>query len=193
MTNLEIWLIALSLAMDCFAVSITSGVILKRIKWKPILTMAFFFGLFQGLMPLLGWVGINSFSHLLRTVDHWIAFFILLFIGIEMIIESFKKEDKRKRINPCSFKIVFFMAIATSIDALAIGISLACMGYQHFSTILYPISVIAFVSFAVSIIGLLGGIYFGEKISKKIRPEFWGGIILVLIGTKILIEHLFFN
>lgn len=193
MTGLEIWLLAIGLAMDCLAVSIASGIILKRIQWRPMLVMAFFFGLFQVIMPLLGWLGASTFSHLIESVDHWIAFAILAFLGGRMIKESFKEEDCCQRFNPASLKVVITMAIATSIDALAIGVSFAFLGIKSCSSILYPVGIIGFVSFLMSLIGLIFGIRFGCGIARKLRAELWGGIILILIGTKILIEHLFFN
>lgn len=193
MTGLEIWLLAIGLAMDCLAVSIASGIILKRIQWRPMLVMAFFFGPFQAIMPLLGWLGASTFSHLIESVDHWIAFAILAFLGGRMIKESFKEEDCCQRFNPASLKVVITMAIATSIDALAIGVSFAFLGIKSCSSILYPVGIIGFVSFLMSLIGLIFGIRFGCGIARKLRAELWGGIILILIGTKILIEHLFFN
>lgn len=193
MTGLEIWLLAIGLAMDCLAVSIASGIILKRIQWRPMLVMAFFFGLFQAIMPLLGWLGASTFSHLIESVDHWIAFAILAFLGGRMIKESFKEEDCCQRFNPASLKVVITMAIATSIDALAIGVSFAFLGIKSCSSILYPVGIIGFISFLMSLIGLIFGIRFGCGIARKLRAELWGGIILILIGTKILIEHLFFN
>ena len=193
MTGLEIWLLAIGLAMDCLAVSIASGIILKRIQWRPMLVMAFFFGLFQAIMPLLGWLGASTFSHLIESVDHWIAFAILAFLGGRMIKESFKEEDCCQRFNPASLKVVITMAIATSIDALAIGVSFAFLGIKSCSSILYPVGIIGFVSFLMSLIGLIFGIRFGCGIARKLRAELWGGIILILIGTKILIEHLVFN
>ena len=190
MTGFEIWLIAIGLAMDCFAVSIASGIILKRIQWRPILIMAFFFGLFQALMPLIGWLCANTFSHLIENVDHWIAFGILSFLGGRMIIESFKHEDDRKELNPTSLKVVLTLAIATSIDALAVGISFAFMGIKDLTGILSSISVIGVVSFALSVIGLLLGIKCHCSQARKLHTELWGGIILVLIGIKILVEHI---
>jgi len=121
MTGLEIWLLAIGLAMDCFAVSIASGIILKRTQWRPMLVMAFAFGFFQALMPFIGWMFAKSFSHLIESVDHWIAFAILAFLGGRMIFESFKEEECCQLFNPTKLKVVFTMAIATSIDALAIG------------------------------------------------------------------------
>ena len=129
MTGLEIWLLAIGLAMDCFAVSIASGIILKRTQWRPMLVMAFAFGFFQALMPFIGWMFAKSFSHLIESVDHWIAFAILAFLGGRMIFESFKEEECCQLFNPTKLKVVFTMAIATSIDALAIGISFAQRRY----------------------------------------------------------------
>ena len=191
MTGLEIWLLAIGLAMDCFAVSIASGIILKRIQWRPMLVMALAFGLFQALMPFIGWMFAKTFSHLIESVDHWIAFAILAFLGGRMILESFKNEDCRQTFNPASPKVVFTMAIATSIDALAIGISFALLGINNYTEILSPILIIGFVSFAMSLIGLIFGIQCGCGIARKLKAELWGGIILVIIGLKILIEHLF--
>ena len=193
MTGLEIWLLAIGLAMDCFAVSIASGIILKQIQWRPMLTMAFAFGFFQAIMPLIGWIGASTFSHLIEDVDHWIAFAILAFLGGRMIVESFKDADCRQEFNPASPKVVLTMAIATSIDALAVGVSFAFLGIRDFSAILSPICIIGFVSFVLSLIGLFFGIKCGCGCAKKLRAELWGGIILVLIGLKILIEHLFFS
>ena len=106
MTGLEIWLLAIGLAMDCFAVSIASGIILKRTQWRPMLVMAFAFGFFQALMPFIGWMFAKSFSHLIESVDHWIAFAILAFLGGRMIFESFKEEECCQLFNPTKLKVV---------------------------------------------------------------------------------------
>ena len=193
MKGLEIWLLAIGLAMDCLAVSIASGIILKRIQWKPMLIMAFSFGFFQFLMPLLGWMFAKSFSHLIENVDHWIAFFILLILGVKMIIESFKDDEEQKTFNPTSFKVVLTLSIATSIDALAVGITFAFLGIKTYAEILPSVFIIGFVAFVISIIGLLFGIKCGNGIAKNLKADLWGGIILVIIGLKILIEHLFFQ
>ena len=192
MTGLEIWLLAIGLAMDCFAVSIASGIILKRIQWRPMLVMALAFGLFQALMPFIGWMFAKTFSHLIESIDHWIAFGILAFLGGRMIMESFKDEDCKHEYDPTSLKVVLALAVATSIDALAVGVSFAFLGIKQFSAILSPIGIIGFVSFALSMVGLMFGIRFGCGIARRLRAELWGGIILVIIGTKILVEHLFF-
>lgn len=193
MTNLDIWLLAIGLAMDCFAVSIASGIIMKSIRLRPMLSMAFAFGFFQALMPLLGWIGASSFSHLIEDWDHWIAFAILVFLGGRMVCESFKDEECRHEFDPTNLKVLLTLAVATSIDALAVGISFAFVGTYSISTILPPIGIIGLVSFVLSLAGLMFGICFGHGLARKLRAELWGGIILIAIGTKILIEHLFFS
>lgn len=188
MTHLETWLMAFALAMDCFAVSIASGIILKQIKWRPILLTASLFGFFQAFNPLIGWIGTDYFKELIESIDHWIAFTILFILGVRMIKESFKEEDE-KRFNPESLKVIFTMAIATSIDAFAVGISFSCMGISSLSSLLYPLFAIGATAFTMSLIGLLFGIKFGKKYAEKLHAELWGGVILIAIGAKVLIEH----
>lgn len=190
MTTIEIWLLAVGLAMDCFAISIASGIMLKRTLWRPMLMMAFFFGLFQAGMPLIGWACASTFSHLIEDVDHWIAFGILAFLGVRMVRESFKEEECRQDFDPTRLKVVLMLAVATSIDALAVGVSFAFLGMKSVATILPPVGIIGFVSFALSLVGLMFGIRFGCGIARRLKAERWGGVILVLIGLKILIEHL---
>lgn len=189
MTHIEIWLMALALAMDCFAVSIASGIIFKRVIWKPMLTMAFLFGFFQALNPFLGWYGTDLCRNIIESVDHWLAFAVLGFLGVRMITESFKEEEK-KRFNPRKLKVIFTLAIATSIDALAVGISFSCMGYHTAKSLCYPLAAIFLVSFVLSIIGLALGLKFGNSFAKKLRAEMLGGIILLFIGARVLFEHL---
>ncbi len=191
MNNLEIWMIAISLAMDCLAVSITNGIILKRIKWSTMLFTALSFGSFQAIMPFLGWLGASTFSHLIKNIDHWIAFTLLLFLGGKMIVEGLKKGNCKHDYNPSNPTVIFALSVATSIDALAVGITFAFLGMGTIAPILSPIFAIGFTSFILSLFGLLFGIYFGCR--HNLRMELWGGIILIMIGTKILIEHLFFN
>lgn len=186
---LETILIALALAMDCFAVSAVCGVIIRRFEGRVMLPIAFFFGLFQGLMPLIGWALTSSFSHYLEAVDHWIAFGMLAVIGGKMIADSFKAEED-KSMNPRNLRTQLLLAVATSIDALAVGISYACTGYQTMASIAVPVVVIGIVSFMMSLLGFTVGVKFGEAVVKKLRPELLGGIILIGIGVKILIEHL---
>ena len=179
--------------MDCFAVSIASGIILKRVRLRPMLIMALAFGFFQALMPLLGWIGASFFSHLIESIDHWIAFAILAFLGGRMVRESFKDEECRHEFDPTSLKVVTALAVATSIDALAVGVSFAFLGVRNYSSLMPSIGIIGFVSFVLSFVGLMFGIRFGCGIARRLRAELWGGIILIIIGTKILIEHLCFS
>lgn len=187
MSTLEIWLLAVSLAMDCFTVSVTGGIIMRRVCWRTLLTMSFCFGLFQGLMPIIGWFGADRFYHLIHRFDHWIAFGLLAFLGIRMIKEGFRDENQ-PGFDPTLLKVVLALSVATSIDALAVGISFACTQMDTFSSILIPVLIIGAVSFILSVTGHLLGVFFGKHV--RWRMELWGGIILLGIGVKILIEHL---
>jgi putative Mn2+ efflux pump MntP len=188
MSLFEILLLAIALAMDCFAVSIASGILLKRIQWSTFLTMAFFFGLFQGGMPLIGWTLVKFASKYTEQWDHWIAFTLLLFIGGKMIYEHFTASEEKEGFSPTRLIVILTLAIATSIDALAIGISFACLGITNLQSILISISVIGLVSFLFSILGSILGAKVGKRLN--LRAELLGGTLLIAIGTKILIEHL---
>lgn len=192
----ELWLLAIALAMDCFAVSIVFGVLLRKIEWRTILAVAFLFGLFQAMMPLAGWFATNSFSSLIEDYDHWIAFGLLAFLGGRMIKESFsddeeEEEAEAKHINPRKLKTQLVFAVATSIDALAVGISFTCLGFNTISSLSLPLLIIGFVSLAFSIVGSLLGIRFGKGVEKRLKPELLGGIVLIIIGIRVLCEHLF--
>ncbi len=180
---LEHLLIALALAMDCFAVSVVCGVIIRKREAGVMLRLAILFGFFQAAMPLIGWFLTSRFSSYLEAVDHWIAFGMLAFIGGKMIIDSFKP-------NPRDAKTQLALAVATSIDALAVGITYACTGYETIGQMATPLLTIGLVSFGMSLIGFTLGVRFGDVVNKKMRPELLGGIILICIGIKILIEHL---
>lgn len=190
MSILEIWLLAVSLAIDCFTVSITSGIILHRIRWGIFLKMALLFGLFQAAMPFLGWLGASRFNHLIETYDHWIAFALLAFLGIRMIREHFKDEEERN-FDPTQMKVIMTLAVATSIDALAVGISFAFTGFRTLSSLLYPLTAIGIASFVISLAGSLIGVFFGKRFN--LRVEIFGGLVLIGIGVKILFEHLLAN
>lgn len=190
MSTLEIWLIAVSLAMDCFAVSIASGILQKKYVWSNMLPMSLSFGWFQGMMCALGWLVFVYFNGWVESVDHWIAFGLLALIGGKMIKDGLSTENDERHINPTSAWMILTLAVATSIDALAIGISLACLNYNDFKDLVYPVVVIGIVSLLFSLLGLFMGVTFGKSIEKKIKPELAGGIILVMIGIKIVIEHL---
>ena len=190
MNSLDIWMLAVALAMDCFTVSIVSGVIVRRWLWGMILRLAFLFGLFQAMMPFIGWLATTRFSQQLEAIDHWIAFGLLAFIGGKMIKESFANDEEEKQFNPQRLNTQLLLAVATSIDALAVGISFACTGYREFDQIAYPLFVIGIVSFLFSILGYLFGVRFGKSVARKLKPELLGGIILLVIGIKILFTHL---
>lgn len=189
MSLVEIFFLAVALAMDCFVVSIVSGVILRQRAWSVILRMALFFGLFQAAMPLAGWLATHCFSDYIETVDHWIAFGLLTAIGIKMIRESFAPEEE-KHFDPRRLRTQLTLAVATSIDALAIGISFACTGYGALGQLAVPLLVIGLVSFLFGVFGQLVGIRFGDRVARAIRPELIGGLILIAIGIKILLSHL---
>ena len=186
MNILDIILLAIALAMDCFAVSIVSGVLTQK---NCLPRMAFLFGFFQALMLFIGWIGISFFRESIEEFDHWIAFTLLLLIGGNMIRESFSDEEEHF-FNPLHLRTQLLLAVATSIDSLAIGISFACTGYKEISQLLLPIIIIGVVSSLFSIIGTRLGARFGRAIASRLKPELLGGLILIAIGIKILITHL---
>ena len=173
--------------MDAFAVSICKGLSVRRLHPAHMLSAAVWFGGFQALMPLLGYFMGIGFADMVQHVDHWIAFVLLGIIGGKMIHEA--RQNDVEEYNPdFSIKTMFLLAVATSIDALAVGISFACTGMTTWQSIFSPIVIIGIVSFIFSIIGCLIGVYFGKRVN--LRAELWAGIILIGIGVKILIEHL---
>ena len=186
----DIILLAVALAMDCFVVSIVSGIIVQGRWTSRALRMAFFFGLFQSLMPLIGWLAISRFQSYLTAFDHWIAFSLLAFIGGKMVIESFQKEEDQ-HFDPRRLATQLLLSVATSIDALAIGISFACTGYTQLSQLALPLFIIGLASFLFSILGRHMGHRFGSIITRRLKPELLGGIILICIGVKILLTHLY--
>lgn len=188
MNTLDILLLSVALAMDCFAVSTISGVIMRRIIPRLVIRMSLLFGIFQAAMPLIGWLGVNKFSNYFMSIDHWIAFFLLLFIGLKMIRDTFSEEEKH--FNPTKLSTQILLSVATSIDALAIGISFACLGYNNIKSLLFPLTAIGITSFIAGILGNILGVVCGKSVAKRIKPELIGGFILISIGTKILISHL---
>lgn len=190
MSIYEIILLSIALAMDCFTVSITCGLIQKRIDFRTVSVTSFMFGLFQALMPVIGWFCIFHFSEYITRLDHWIAFGLLGFLGTRMIIEGLKDEDEEKNFDPTRIGTTITMAIATSIDALAVGLSFGCTGMVTFGSILLPVVIIGIGSMLFSVAGFFIGVYAGKKFSFPV--EIIAGIILIGIGLKILVEHLFF-
>ena len=180
----QIIFIAIGLAADAFAVSVSSGAIIEKLRLRHALRIALFFGFFQGLMPWIGWKVGSLASDLIRSVDHWLAFVILCFIGGKMIYESRKLEEEiEKSINPLNIYVLFTLAIATSIDALAVGLTFSFLNIS----IVEPVIIIGIVTFIFSLAGTYIGEFFGHIFEDKI--ELIGGLILIGIGTKILIEH----
>lgn len=191
MSLIDITFLALALAMDCFTVSIVSGVIIRKYILSIILRMAILFGLFQAMMPFIGWLGTSYFSHYLESVDHWIAFGLLAFLGGKMIKDSFGSEEEA-HFDPSKLTSQLLFAVTTSIDALAVGISFACLGYKNIEQLTLPLIVIGVCSFVMSILGNILGVMCGKSIVKRLKPEFIGGVILLLIGFRILYEHISF-
>lgn len=178
----ELIIIAIGLAMDAFAVSIGKGLSLKRIQPRHYLSVGFWFGGFQALMPLIGYLLGNSFASIVNDFDHWVAFFLLGIIGFNMIRDSFAKDDDEHDAN-FSFKIMLSLAIATSIDALAVGVSFAFLKVDLW----LAIATIGIITAILSAIGIKIGNIFGTKYKSK--AEFTGGVVLVFMGIKILVEH----
>jgi len=187
MTLLDIILLAISLAMDCFTVSIVSGSILRRWQGSVIIRIALLFGLFQALMPLIGWYFMRFFAAHVEAYGHWIAFGMLLFIGGRMIWQSLRGTTGVPSFRPTRLSTQLLLAVATSIDALAVGVSMAVTGYDTLHSLWQPLLIIGLVSLLFSLLGHWLGIHFGRSISRRFPPELLGGIILVLLGLKIVL------
>lgn len=185
MQTLTILLIALGLSMDAFAVAITFGLTMQVLRIRYALRIALFFGAFQALMPIIGYLAGLSIRGFMSGFDHWIAFALLAFIGSKMIYESYALDEDEKSMNPQDLLLLLTLAIATSIDALAVGISLSFLKIN----IVQPAMIIGMVTFLLSFLGVLIGKSMGHLFEKKI--EILGGLILIGIGLKILLEHLF--
>ncbi len=177
-------LIAIALAMDSFAVSISTGLAMRQLRLKQMMKISLIFGFFQGLMPIIGWCAGLYFEPFIKQLDHWIAFILLGFIGGKMIWESFRNCASAPVINPYSNRTIITLAFATSIDALAIGLSFSLLN----DTILIPAFIIGLVTVVFSMAGLILGVKLGNICPGRII--FLGGIILIFIGVKILVEHL---
>lgn len=186
MKILEILLIALGLAMDAFAVSIASGATMKRLEMRNALKMGLFFGAFQTFMPVIGWFAGIGMKTFISGWDHWLAFGLLSFVGGKMIYEALRQEQGEGCAAGCPFDTgaLFLLALATSIDALAVGITFSVLSVS----ILVPVLVIGLVTFCLSVAGVQIGVKGGHFFEKKV--EIAGGLILFLIGFKILLEHL---
>lgn len=184
MSFLSIVLIAVGLGMDAFAVSIGVGLSAKRLSLRPILRLSFHFGFFQFMMPILGWLAGRTVSHYIEAYDHWVAFFLLACIGGKMIVDAFGKEEAVDYNDPTRGSSLVVLSIATSIDALAVGLGFAVLDIG----IVYPSVIIGVVAFAMTAVGMVFGDRLGRIGGKRI--EILGGLILIGIGLKILVEHL---
>ena len=177
--------IAVGLAMDAFAVSVASGSVFKELHLRYAIRMALFFGIFQAIMPLLGYAAGNTLAVYIVNFDHWIAFGLLVLIGGKMIYEAFKIEDvEKKPRDPSNFIVLLALSIATSIDALAVGITLSLVTRHVYMAVI----LIGVITFVLSYVGYEIGKKLGHFFENKI--EILGGLILIAIGIKILIKHL---
>ena len=184
MSFIEIIGLALGLSMDAFAVSVTNGFMIKQLKFRSAFRIALFFGVFQAVMPVIGWAAGLSFVSYIQSVDHWLAFALLGFIGSKMIVESRSLRKGSECKNCLHLPTLIILSFATSIDALAIGFSFACLRVS----IVMPVAFIGGITFLVC----LAGVYLGKKVGHifENKIEMFGGIVLIAIGAKILVEHL---
>ncbi len=182
---LELFMVAIGLSMDAFAVALCKGLNMKKLNYRHALIIGAFFGGFQGIMPLFGWILGRQFEQYITSFDHWIAFILLAFIGGKMLMEAFNGDEEVLESNEqLNIKELVVLAIATSIDALAVGITFAFFQVS----ILPSITLIGITTFILSVIGVVLGNRFGVKFKSK--AEIAGGFVLIFIGVKILLEHL---
>lgn len=188
MSFIEIFILAVGLSMDAFAVSVCKGLSVGKMKAKYALIAGAYFGGFQALMPLIGWALGTQLADFITPIDHWIAFILLALIGGKMLLDAFREGDEEDAGEPkdarLDFKELLMLAIATSIDALAVGITFAFLGVN----IVVAIAVIGVTTFVLSVVGVAVGHAFGARYEKG--ATIVGGIVLILIGCKILLEHL---
>ncbi|MDM8160043.1 manganese efflux pump MntP family protein [Labilibaculum sp. K2S] len=187
MELISIFFLALGLSVDSFAASVCSGLAIKKIHFFQAVKIAFFLAVFQGGMPIIGWYTGWEFKDSIKDFDHWVAFILLAGMGSKMIYESITAKDKDCSFNPLKLIVLLGISLATSIDALVVGLSFAFINIS----IWLPAIVISIITFVVSMLGMLLGKKIGIKLSRKF--EIVGGIVLILIGIRILIEHLFFQ
>jgi len=184
MDTLTILVVAVALAMDSFSVAIAAGAAIKKQSVLAAARIGLFFGFFQGFLPVIGWIAGNAFSSIITEFDHWIAFILLVVIGAHMVLESRKSECKK--VNYLSCKVLALLGVATSIDALAVGVGFAFLEVD----ILLAVLLIGIVSFVFSFVG----VFIGKKVGClfKGKAELVGGVVLILIGLRILAEHTLF-
>lgn len=184
----ELFLLGVGLSMDAFAVSVCKGLGMRKLDKKQALIIGLYFGGFQTLMPLIGWLLGSQFQQYITSIDHWIAFILLGFIGGKMMVEAVREWNEEETVEvmdaPIDHKNMFVLAVATSIDALAVGITFAFLNVSIMEACL----IIGCTTFVLSVIGVVVGNFFGTRYKRK--AEIAGGVILILIGLKILLEHL---
>lgn len=190
METITLIVLAFGLSFDSFAVSVSSGLILPGIRFYKACIIAISLAFFQAIMPMLGWMAGITVRDELAQFDHWIAFGLLALLGIKMIYESQKQEEQRNGFNPLKPTVLLTMSLATSIDALIVGVSFAFLEIPDIPAMLLPVFIIGSVTFIMSMLGILFGKKAGAKLGK--RMEMLGGIILIGIGLKILLEHLYY-
>ena len=179
--------IAIGLSFDTFAVSVSTGLVISRIKFLQAARVAIILTIFQTIMPFIGWFTGKQIELILSDYDHWIAFILLSLLGLKMICESFNKTESKNNFNPLKLSIVIGMAVATSIDALIVGVSFAFTGTNIYLSML----IIGMITFLASMLGMLFGKKVGHSLGKKM--EIVGGMILIGIGLKILFDHIGVN
>lgn len=180
----ELIVLSLGLGMDAFAVSICKGLSMKKMNWKKALIIGLYFGGFQAIMPVLGYSLSKGFENFVTSIDHWIAFILLSIIGGKMVKDAFSPENSENCNEDVGFKTMIVLAIATSIDALAVGITFAFLNVN----LILAIALIGSITFFLSVIGTKVGNVFGDRYENK--AELLGGVILIFLGIKILLEHL---
>lgn len=185
MTLVELFIISIGLSMDAFAVSVCKGLVMKKMNYYKALVIALFFGVFQALMPLFGFYIGRTFSDKITHVDHWVAFILLSMIGFNMIKESYSVEDINL-VDDLYIGELILLSIATSIDALAIGVTFAFLEVE----IAYATLMIGIITFLVCFMGVKIGNIFGSHL--KAKAEFFGGMVLIVMALKIILDHLFF-
>ncbi|UCD06315.1 MAG: manganese efflux pump [candidate division WOR-3 bacterium] len=184
MNILVTFFIALGLALDAFAVAVSSGIAAPRVRFRHALKVGMFFGIFQAGMPIIGWTAGSLLSDIIGGIDHWVSFVLLCFIGMHMMYEALQTGSQRSGVNPLDIHILLLLSVATSVDALAAGVSFAFLDVAIVRTIL----IIGIVTFLLSFFGYYLGDRLGAFFKKRIRII--GGLILVIIGVKILLEHI---
>lgn len=184
MAFITLIIIAVGLSMDALAISIVSGSTYKQLHIKHALRIAFFFGSFQAFMPLIGYLAGQSLDKYISSYDHWVAFAILSAVGAKMIYESFKIKTAKSNFDPTNITMLFVLSLATSIDALAIGITLSILNIS----VVTAAAIIGLITFLISYIGVFIGKKFGHFFENKIEAV--GGVVLIVLGIKILLQHL---